>query len=101
MIIIYHLSLLYCIELLVNLTEITCVANNLHCYSFRFLSTQLKCCGVTSYKEWKNSTWAKNMTAGYKFPDSCCQEMKKDCGKDADAKHWTKVRYDQHTVKPL
>lgn len=53
------------------------------------LQEKLTCCGVANYTDWKNSMWAnKTNDNAYRFPDSCCKDIKKGCGKDAAQTFW-------------
>jgi len=52
--------------------------------SWDSIQKDLKCCGVDTYTDWKNTTFnhPKNMTK-YDVPDSCCIDgPTQDCGKD-------------------
>lgn len=37
----------------------------------------LSCCGSDSYRDWAQIEWSQNSNV----PDSCCKEVKEDCGK--------------------
>lgn len=60
------------------------------------MQKELKCCGVTNYTQWKDSMWLQNMTdQSYRFPDSCCKKIEKDCGKKQNVDHWTEGCFDK------
>ena len=47
------------------------------------MQQDFKCCGVTSYRDWSNSTYIKQDKAGLdlKTPTSCCKSPSYDCSK--------------------
>jgi len=43
------------------------------------LPLQEKCCGVNDYKDWRRAKFFNGSHSA--VPDSCCKEVKPDCGK--------------------
>lgn len=35
----------------------------------------IKCCGASSYKDWKMSFWGRHLTKGLEVPQSCCKDQ--------------------------
>lgn len=57
-----------------------------------FLQENIKCCGVTSYKDWFNTTWAKGTE---EVPKSCCKISKCQNNPANETQIYTKGCYDQ------
>jgi len=71
--------------------------------SWDIIQQNLKCCGVDTYMDWKNTTFNQqgNSTQfGNNVPDSCCMAgASKDCGKDAIMSHQNNTIYEDGCLK--
>lgn len=47
--------------------------------AFDDLQEKVKCCGVNSFKDWGDNM---GFNTSKSVPDSCCEKMEKDCGKN-------------------
>ena len=52
------------------------------------LPLQEECCGVNDYRDWQRAKFFNGTSA---VPDSCCKEVKPDCGKTPPDNIYTEV----------